>query len=216
MARQQFGAGFTVAMATDLLWRWKMSLPSDSKDPEIFWQQLMLSLVPAPAEGLRIVKSSSTAAAHRATSLVVQGAPNDQPPQIEAVSPGGVREELVATSSSNGWQSNFTPDAEGRWQINAADASGDTASISLPVEAEVRTAENSNAPPDVEGLQTIATATGGSLIGGDPVFQVEPRSPIAGIELKNFDPAWNQSWLLGILLGLYAMELVSRRVFRLL
>ena len=216
MARQQFGAGFTVAMATDLLWRWKMSLPSDSKAPETFWQQLMLSLVPAPAEGLRIVKSSSTAAAHRSTSLLVQGAPNDQPPQIEAVAPDGRHQPLVATSASNDWQSTFTPDAEGRWQINTSDASGDTASMSLPVEAEVRTAENSNAPPDVDGLQTIAEATGGSLIQSDPIFQAENNSTTAGVELKTSQPAWNQSWLLGLLLGLYAVELVARRVFRLL
>jgi len=216
MARQQFGAGFTVAMATDLLWRWKMSLPSDSKDPEIFWQQLMLSLVPAPPEGLRIVKSSSTAATNRAASLLVQGAPAEQPPQIEAIAPDGRRQELVATSSSNDWQSNFTPDAEGRWQINASDTAGDTASVSIPVEAVARTAENSNAPPDVDGLQAIAEATGGSLIGSDPVFQTESRTPVAGVELKNAEPAWNQSWLLGVLLGLYVVELVARRVFRLL
>jgi hypothetical protein len=216
MARQQFGAGFTVAMATDLLWRWKMSLPSDSKAPEIFWQQLMLSLVPASGEGLRIVKSSSTAAAKRATSLVIQGASGDQTPTIEAVSPDGRHQPLIATSASNDWQSTFTPDAEGRWQLNTTDAAGDSASISLPVEAEVRTAENSNAPPDVDGLQTIAEATGGALVGSDPVFQAQRQSATGGVELKTSQPAWNQSWLLGVLLGLYAVELIARRVFRLL
>jgi hypothetical protein len=216
MARQQFGAGFTVAMATDLLWRWKMSLPSDSKAPEIFWQQLMLSLVPAPPEGLRIVKSSSTAAVHRAASLLVEGAPGDQPPRIETVSPTGERRTLSATAAPNGWQASFTPDAEGRWQLIATGTDGSAATMSLPVEAELRTAENSNSPPDVDGLRQIANETGGALVENDPVFQTQIRPSTVGMEAKMVQPLWNQSWLLGVLLGLYAVELVARRVFRLL
>jgi hypothetical protein len=216
MARQQFGAGFTVAMATDLLWRWKMSLPSDSRAPEIFWQQLMLSLVPASEEGLRIVKSSSTAAVNRAASLLVQGAPGDEPPRIEAVSPSGQRQTLVAASSPDGWQATLTPDAQGRWQVIATGTEGDVATMSLPVEAQIRTQENSNAPPDVDGMRRIADATGGALIESDPVFRPESAAPMAGAEVKTAEPIWNQSWLLGVLLGLYAVELIARRVFRLL
>jgi len=39
---------------------------------------------------------------------------------------------------------------------------------------------------------------------------------MAGAEVKTAEPIWNQSWLLGVLLGLYAVELIARRVFRLL
>jgi len=216
MARQQFGQGFTVAMATDLLWRWKMSLPSSSRAPEIFWQQLMLSLVPAPPEGLRIVKSSSTAAVNRTASLTVTGASGDAQPRIEAKSPTGTDHWLGAVPSPNGWVATFTPDVLGRWQLSATDGAGNVAAMSLPVEEMVRTAENSNAPPDVDGMRQIADATGGALIGTDPVFQPKTADIPGGEEARTSEPLWNQSWLLGTLLGLYAIELIARRMFRLL
>jgi hypothetical protein len=216
LARQQFGAGFTVAMATDLLWRWKMSLPSSSRAAETFWQQLMLSLVPAPDEGLRIVKSSGTAAVHRGASLLVAGSPGEEPPRIVAVSPAGQRLPLTPVSSPAGWQATFTPEVQGRWQLTAADSAGNLATMSLPVQQEVLTAENSNTPPDLDGLRQIADATGGALIESDPVFQPEITTPAEASEAKSVQPIWNQSWLLGVLLGLYTLELIVRRMFKLL
>jgi hypothetical protein len=216
LARQQFGQGFTVAMATDLLWRWKMSLPSSSRAAEIFWQQLMLSLVPAPPEGLRIVKSSSTAALNRSTTITVVGASGAAQPRIEAVSPNGREQWLGAVSSPNGWLASVTPDALGRWQLTATDSTGNVATMSLPVEPMVRTAENSNTPPDIDGMRQIADATGGALIGSDPVFQPKSAETAEDEGAKSSQPLWNQSWLLGALLGLYALELITRRMFRLL
>jgi hypothetical protein len=216
LARQQFGAGFTVAMATDLLWRWKMSLPSDSHAAETFWQQLMLSLVPASGEGLRIVKAGGTAAVNRGTSLLVAGSPGEEPPRIAAISPSGQSQMLLAGQSPAGWQAGFTPNVRGRWQLTATDSAGNLASMSLPVQAEVLTAENSNAPPDIEGMRHIADATGGALIDSNPVFEPENAAPLAASGVKITQPLWNQSWLLGLLLGLYAVELIARRVFRLL
>ena len=218
LARQQFGAGFTAAMATDLLWRWKMSLPSDSRAPETFWQQLMLSLVPGVTggEGMRIVKQSSTAAVNRGTSLIVTGAPAADPPVIVAIPPAGQTLTLTPVASPDGWQASFTPNVQGRWELMATDSKGNRASMSLPVQSDVVTAENSNAPPDVEGLRHIADATGGAVIGSDPVFQPQDTTPAAGTEAKIIQPMWNQSWLLALLLGLYVVELITRRVMRLL
>jgi hypothetical protein len=216
LARQRFGAGFSVAMATDLLWRWKMSLPSDSHAAETFWQQLMLSLVPASGEGLRIVKAGGGAAVNRSTGVLVTGSPGEDPPRITAISPSGANQALVPELSPAGWQAAFTPNVQGRWQLTATDSAGNQAAISLPVEAEILTAENSNAPPDMEGMRHIAEATGGALIDSNPVFTPEPESQPAASGEKTLEPLWNQSWLLGLLLGLYAAELIVRRVFRLL
>ena len=104
----------------------------------------------------------------------------------------------------------------GRWQLSATDGAGNVAAMSLPVEEMVRTAENSNAPPDVDGMRQIADATGGALIGTDPVFQPKTADIPGGEEARTSEPLWNQSWLLGTLLGLYAIELIARRMFRLL
>ncbi len=218
LARQRFGAGFTVAMATDLLWRWKMSLPSDSHAAETFWQQLMLSLVPASGEGLRIVNAGQGGGAvvNRGASLLVTGAPGDDPPRITAISPTGQSQTLAAEYSTAGWQASFTPRIQGRWQLTATDSAGSLASMSLPVQAQVLTAENSNAPPDITGMRRIADATGGALIDSNPVFEAQPTAPVESSGIKTILPLWNHSWLLGLLLGLYATELIVRRVFRLL
>ncbi len=242
LARQQFGAGFTVAMTTDLLWRWKMSLPSDSHSVETFWQQLILSLAPFSGEGLRLVKTSSTTAVNRPATVHILGAitqgprrviapapsgdPSGEPitfpgawkaPDIVAISPSGERRTLTATALSDDWQATFTPNVAGRWQLSATDSAGNTARIILPVSAEVRTMETANLPSDVETMRRVAESTGGALIDREPAFRrAEAASPVAEASAKTSQPLWNKPWLMGLFLGLYAVELVTRRFFRLL
>ncbi len=50
LASQFFGKGHAAVLTSDSLWRWKLSLPSDSRDAEIFWQQLLLWLA-RPSSG---------------------------------------------------------------------------------------------------------------------------------------------------------------------
>ncbi|MGB8352351.1 MAG: hypothetical protein WCD79_00530 [Chthoniobacteraceae bacterium] len=221
VARQRFGDGRSAAMTTDLLWRWKMSLPSDSHVVETFWQQFMLSLAPASTgEGLRLMKKTDLPSVNHAVALQVEGA-SEELPKIVATSPTGVQKPVYPTQESGGGktgtlQANFTPDTEGRWEVRATDTAGNNARITLNVSAQVRTTESVNLPPDVEGMRRIAEATGGALIeDGAPVFHSQlPQDQSS--EIKYAQPLWNNGWLIGILLGLYGAELITRRCFRLL
>ncbi|MEA3186888.1 MAG: hypothetical protein QOD99_718, partial [Chthoniobacter sp.] len=219
LARQQFGAGFSAVLATDLLWRWKMSLPSTSRAPEKFWQQLMFSLAPPGGGGLRLVKASPSAALHHAFSVRVEGAAKSAAPTLSVMSPDGAQHTLAlgesADAESDRWQTSFTPDQPGRWRLQARDATGGEAHITVSVDAQPRTAETSNLPPDIDGLRQLAQATGGALIETEPVFH--PPSPTAAIpEMKRTHPLWNSPWGMAVLLGLYGIELILRRSLKLL
>lgn len=220
VARQQFGSGFTAAMTTDLLWRWKLSLPSSSRVVETFWQQFMLSLAPpASGLGLRIFRTGDSATTTRPVSVHIEGS-SSEAPKVEAVNPQGTRQTLNAraasTQGATAWDASFTPDLEGRWEIVAANSAGDRARISLPVSRQVRTLETVNFPPDLEGMRRMAEATGGVLIESEAAAFAPPPGLDRALESKQSQPLWNTNWLIALLLGVYGTELITRRLFRLL
>jgi hypothetical protein len=217
LARQPFGAGWTATLATDLLWRWKMSLPSTSHAVEKFWQQLMLSLAPMPGQGLRLVKTSGPATVYRPVTLRMEGAqtaPTLTQSNGKETSPVPVREAEGAEGKA--WEAVFAPTSAGRLECIARDASGNEAKITMQVAATAQNLEMSNLPADVEGLRRLAEATGGALIGDEPVFRQVKDALEDFSQPERVRPLWNSSWLLGLLLALYAVELITRRTMKLL
>jgi hypothetical protein len=218
LARQQFGNGYAVAMMTDLLWRWKMSLPSSSHALEKFWQQLLLSLAPSSGEGLRLIKLTESPSIHQPVVLQIAGSAAEALPTVEAVSPSRDRQPLTLQPATNGesaWTASFTPDAAGDWEVRAIGSGKKSARLSFPVPVTSQSAEMMNLPPDVGGMRELAEATGGAMIEDAPVFQPRENSAAAP-GLQHVRPLWNSAWLLAGLLGLYATELIVRRRFKLL
>jgi hypothetical protein len=223
VARQRFGDGFAAAMNTDLLWRWKLSLPSTSHAVEIFWQQFMLSLAGnLTGTGLQLTTKTESPEISRTVALQIEEA-SETAPEVEVKSPHGVVQRLTATraTDTNGpaWQAGFIPDEEGSWLTQASTPDGSVARNSVIVAARTQTKqtlETMNLPTDVDGLRRLAESTGGALIGEAPVFQTPP--PVAGglQKIGVARPLWDTRWLAALLLGLYAVELVVRRIFRLL
>jgi hypothetical protein len=218
VARQQFGAGFTAVMNTDLLWRWKLSLPSTNRAPEIFWQQFFLSLAqPAQAQSVELTCRTESPQLNHSVMLRVTGA-TETAPTLTVRSPQGKSERLPLTADeaneAGTWQASFTPESEGCWEAKATTTDGDEAKHSFAVVAQAHTAEMMNLPPDVDGLRRLAEATGGALIeSGAPVFnQLKTERPG---DILRTQPIWNTGWLVMLLLGGYAIELVTRRVFKL-
>lgn len=219
VAKQQFGEGFTAVMNTDLLWRWKLSLPSTNRAVEIFWQQFFLSLAqPAQGQSVELASRTESPQIHRSVVLRVAGAA-EAAPTVVVRSPQGKQQRLtlnpVDAQGAGAWLAAFIPDAEGCWEAKASGTDGDEAKISIPVVAQVRTAEMMGLPPDVDGLRRLAETTGGALIeSGNPVFaQMKLERPG---EILRAQPVWNNGWLVLFLLGGYAAELVTRRKFKLL
>lgn len=219
IARQQFGQGFAAALTTDLLWRWKLSLPSTARTAETFWQQFMLSLSnTTPGQGLRIVRLGDNASISRPVTVRVEGAENGEPPKISASTPRGVALPLIprGTNTKGAWDATFTPDQEGRWSVTAESSAGDIARISLPVSQQSRTMETVNTPADIEGMRRLAEATGGALIDKDSSAFPSAPGDTASTDKKRTRPLWDESSMILLLLGFYATELVTRRWHRLL
>ena len=218
LARQRFGNGFAVAMMTDLLWRWKMALPSSSHALEKFWQQLLLSFAPSSGEGLRLVKLTESPSVNQPVVLRITGNTAGVPPTAETVSPLHVKRSLTLQPGTNGesaWTASFTPDAAGDWEVRAIGSRKKSARLSFPVPVTSQSAEMMNLPPDVDGMRELAEATGGAMIEDAPVFQPRENSAVAP-GLQHVRPLWNSAWLLAGLLGIYATELIVRRRFKLL
>ncbi len=219
LARQQFGEGFAAALTTDLLWRWKMSLPSGSHAVEKFWQQLLLSLVPDTGAGLRVVKLTESPAVHAPIELRVDAPGAGGPPAAETISPSGEHKPLRLNAAPEGegpgWKAGFTPETSGHWEVRVSDSARNLSRLTFPVSDKLRTTETLNLPADVEGMRRLAESTGGALIGDDPVFQ-KPAGEEDEPLLQFVRPVWHSTWLLGLLLGLYCTELIARRCFRLL
>ncbi len=216
LARQQFGNGFAAALTTDLLWRWKLSLPSSSHAVEKFWQQLLLSLAPGAGESFNVVKLSPSPVVN-APALFSANAQNA--PTFEAVSPGGLRQRLTvsdaATANGPAWQAGFTPTTTGRWEVRATDASGRQARLVFSVGKKAASAELLNLPADVAGMRQLAEGTGGALVEDGADFQTSFESaakPVARMP----QPLWNSGVLLMAMLGLYSTELIIRRKNKLL
>ena len=219
LARQQYGSGFAAALTTDLLWRWKMSLPSGSHAVEKFWQQLLLSLAPGSGQGLRVVKLTATPAVNAPAIFSVNAASAENPPVLEAVSPAGARQRLMVTDAADAdgpaWKASFTPPTMGRWEVRATDAVGRTVHVAFPVVEKSGSAEQLNLPADLAGMRQLAESTGGALVDNATVFQ-SPMEAAAKPPSKSPEPLWNSGVLLLVLLGFYAAELIVRRRCKLL
>jgi hypothetical protein len=218
LARQQFGGGFAAALTTDLLWRWKLSLPSGNHAVEKFWQQLLLSLAPGAGEGLRLTRQTESPAVNAPAvfSVITAG---ENPPRMEAVSPAGNVQRLSLSDTANangpGWQTAFTPATSGRWEIRATDAGGHAARLVFPVGEKSSSAELMNLPADLAGMRQLAESTGGALVDGTTRFQTSQETSLRPMA-KLPEPLWNSGFLLLVALGLYATELSLRRYWKLL
>lgn len=218
LARQQFGDGTSVAMMTDLLWRWKMSLPSESHAFEKFWQQLLLSLAPGNAGGLRLVKLTKSPVTNQPVVVQITSGVAGAKPYVEAVSPAHVQQPLAlqpVTNDEGGWTVTFTPNATGIWEVQAVNADKKSARLTFPVLEKMQSTELLNLQPDMDGMRQLAETTGGAMIEDSPVF-TQHDAVASTSDLQRVRPLWNSSWLLGGLLGLYGTELILRRRFKLL
>lgn len=216
LARQRFGNGFAAVLVTDLLWRWKLSLPSGSHTVEKFWQQLLLSLAPSSGQGFRVMKLTASPTVNAPAVFLAN---TETAPSFEAVSPAGKRQRLSVSdeSSTNGraWQVSFTPTMAGKWELHATDSSHRAARLVFPVAEKPVSSELLNLPSDLAGMKQLAESTGGALVREASDFQSR-LEPTATVPPKTPEPLWNSSVLLGLMLAAYVTELIARRFCKLL
>jgi hypothetical protein len=216
MAKQQFGEGFSAVLSTDMLWRWKLSLPSSSRAVETFWQQFMLALAPVAKDGLILTKMNGPGKVNSPMAIRMDGGTAQADLAVTAAGPDGRKQDLPVTRNDDHWQVELKPDAEGLWEVSARSTGGSYARLVFPVSGKAITTEMLNLPSDVNGLRCIAQATGGALIEDVPVFQKAAASVSPPAASQVATPLWNSQWIIALLLTVYAVDLMTRRLFELL
>ncbi len=222
LVTQRFGQGHVTALLTDGLWRWKMSLPSASHDPEIFWQQLFRALArQESAHGnLRFGVQPYFADLAQTSEFRLDGAQGPAAPVVTATSPAGVTQTLALQPDPQGdsWTFQLKAGEPGKWLVHAQDGRGAEMETWLRVSGASHGLELSGLPPDTDGLRQLAASTGGSLLddGVPDAWSATPAANLTTIVSKRSQPLWDSWIILLIGLGLYVTELVWRRRLKLL
>jgi len=222
LVTQRFGRGHITALLTDGLWRWKLSLPSTSQDPQIFWQQLFHTLARQESahDDLRFSLQPFFASLGQASSFHLDGAQGPNAPTVTAISPRGMSQALALQFDppSNSWSFQLIPGEPGKWRIHAEDDRGAQMETWLRVSGLSHAKELSGLPADMDGLRKLAESTGGSLLndGVPENWSVSNTPNPATLVSKHSQPLWDNWIVLLIGLGFYATELIWRRCVKLL
>ncbi len=167
LVTQRFGHGQVTALLTDALWRWRLSLPSTSHDPEIFWQQLFHALASEQDQhgSLRFTEQPFAASLNQTADFKLNGARRQQLLRPSpSFRPSGTLQHIDVQRDDTGdsWTFRFKPDTAGQWRVRAVDGRGAQMETMLSVAVTAHGDELSGLPPDVDGLRTLAAATGGT------------------------------------------------------
>jgi uncharacterized membrane protein len=222
LVTQRFGQGHVTALLTDGLWRWKLSLPSTSHDPEIFWQQLFRSLArQESAHGdLRFGLQPFFSSLGQVSDFRLDGAQGPNAPTLTATSPAGVSQplEIQADTQADSWSFQLKPTEPGKWRVHAEDGRGAQMETWLRVSSAAHNDELSGLPPDRDGLLKLAVSTGGNLLddGVPDTWSPDHAANQTTLVSKHSRPLWDRWAILLAGLGFYVTELVWRRRAKLL
>ena len=221
LATETFGRGRSTLLASDALWRWKLNEPSDARVVETFWQQLLLAIGRrGEAEHLQFTNAPAQVRLGQTVALRL-ASPADKRPVIAAKSPAGKTVPLAVSptpDAEGAWNIAWKPDQPGAWEIAAGVDGGDRAFIFPTVLAEV-SGELARTSPALESLRALAGATGGALLTFEPPAawrQEKKEKPPELVVSERHHLRWNRLDVLWAALGLYAAELILRRLWKLL
>ncbi|HKB90510.1 MAG TPA: hypothetical protein VKC60_08335, partial [Opitutaceae bacterium] len=216
LAMQRYGRGQTAVLTSDALWRWKLNQPSEQRGVELFWQNLFGWLARERQSGLQFEHMRLHTEVGADYDMRISGAA-DSAVTLEAVQRerhvaiGGGRDD--ATARVFRWK----PPSEGQWEIHATDDQGREARHWVSVETTSKRGELSGLPPNEGLMRELAGRTGGALIEANslPPWQAA-RDNGGDLITERHDALWDRPWVFGILLLLYASELILRRTSKLL
>ena len=224
LASQRYGAGSTAILATDALWRWRLVKPSNDRDYDRFWGQMLVWLGRHQASALMLDHAPVYAEPGRSLQLRVTGVEGDE--VYARATREGAPERLLkraAEGDKGTLDFEWTPESPGLWHIEARTRGGREAhhwvtvrpvADEKPVEIS---GELSGRPTDESVLASLAQATGGALLdsvapAGWTTGEKEHTEVVAIREIA----LWHQWQFLAALLLLYAADLALRRFSRLL
>lgn len=222
LVSQRFGRGHVTTLLTDGLWRWKLSLPSTSHDPQVFWQQLFLALYRQESVhgSMRFSQQPFFASLGQSSAFEIDGIQGTDAPVVTLTSPSGAAQAVPVEmdASTHAWKLAVNPTEAGKWRISAVDNRGAQLETLLRVSNTSHGDELSGLPPDLAGLRKLAESTGGALLNdGAPDTWAAAGSPnLTTLVSKRSQPLWDRWAILALALGFYVAELIWRRRAKLL
>ena len=231
---QRFGQGKVLAVLTDSLWRWQLERQDTSDSYFRFWNQMLNWLLPTESEAAP-VQIDLFADAQRlylgdAITLNARYAAlskSDTPPDALTCSietPDGrsipfvmPRQTIVAgaVGAAATYSVRFQAEGPGLFRATASVPVNGTPVASPAYSFFVKpfTPESIPRPPDLETLRGLATASGGRFLepadvgAGMESIPIKPREEA----LVHFSSLWNTIPVLACLLGLLALEWITRK-----
>ncbi|WP_303056411.1 hypothetical protein [Victivallis vadensis] len=214
LAVQRFGRGRSVVLATDPLWRWKLSLPSDRRDSEIFWENLLSFAGDAGKLGDQpwtLGESQPVAGKPLKLRLSQPEVPADCTVSCEKESWSLTFQPVSGKAGL--WESGFTPARPGIYRLR----SGDGAVRDFTVAADRGNRELDAPAPNLFLLRQFGALDNCRVLAPAEKLDLSDFTALKGETLTEriVRPLWPTGTLLALLLALYCCELILRRIFKL-
>ena len=223
LAYQNFGKGRSMAMATDPLWRWRMSTPSKDKSFEYFWKNLFFWL----AQGKDVSSSWQVANLYvkGGKELKIYFKPGREIFEVNKVkctiksSKETKTLKLHKTSSRPAkYYIKITPQADCTYILRAKYDKKTVAECIFLSQPEVKSRmEEKILNPDMKALNDFAVLD--NVYIEDPLegFNIEKYFALKDFILseKETYPLWHHWWIYLLIVTFFAGEMIIRRIFKL-
>ena len=219
---QPFGRGHSYILASGGTWRWQMSMPVENQSHEIFWRQLLRTLVASAPKGIALAATDKTGVS--GVALRAEFKEEDFTP-MENIGVTAVVSHEDGTTLSVGlepsqeepgvYQASFEPDTSGTWYVEAvAERNNEPVSTArASLYHELGQAEHFNIRSNPNLLQRLSEATGGSSIALNDVDAIGDllRYSSSGITEQEYRSIWDALVVFLLLLALKSGEWLLRR-----
>ena len=215
MAVQRFGKGRSALLATDTLWRWRLGTSSSNNDYEIFWENLASWLGGGgDSSSSWILPTCYTVAGNEFRAGFKMPVSGKKAMEF-SITCGENRTQLEMrpTKEEGIFECRFVPEKPGVYKISA----GDIASAYFTVAGKsTENKELEMLEPDIAGLKRLEAASNVSVIEGDR--ELDPTSLFASkedvIKEKKDFPLWRAGWIFILVMLFYSIDLVARRILK--
>lgn len=225
----RYGAGTTVYVATDEIWRWRYG--RGELLPEQFWvqllrmlgrqnvagsgQQMLLEVNPRRLEvnqplriQLRILDDQLAAQRLRSIGAELINQQGETVAELELMRISDNDERFAAT---------WLPDNPGRYRVHLRDAAFASMAGDAPVEVFAPDDEMRRPETDHALLANLAQATGGQMLSVDQLNDLPDLLPNRAIRTVNplRERIWDTPFFFALLIGALTIEWIGRKIMRL-
>ena len=216
LAEQRYGHGKSVVFTTDALWRWRLSQSSGGRGTELFWENFFGWLGRDRDPGFYFDHPPIRSPLDQDVTMHLVGA-GTKPLHVEAT----LDSRRIALTEQPGDEASrvfrWRPPAAGLWQIEARDDAGAVTHAWLSADPQgAKRGELPAAAPDEELLRALAAQTSGAVLEDSVPASWHRSAPPSQLLSEHRQPLWHRSWIFGVLLGCYGLEMFLRRRWKLL